>query len=163
MAQTIQLYRGQVTMTQNTNVVLFTNTASGTATRLKVGYIGWQSDFSTVYGNLAIGVLRSGSSNYVSIGASGGSNTAREESFIPHNSGVAAGAGTTSNLPWLNASTVTLQRYGSLSQNTAPSTAFYVSDVLIGPSDQIGIGWYDNGGGSRAAIVDYCFVGITES
>jgi hypothetical protein len=154
---------GYVNGVVGTQALSLVNTASGTATRLKVGYIGWQSDFSTVYGRVAIGVLRSGSSNYVSIGGSNASQTARQESLIPHDSGIAAGSGTTTSLPWLHATSIALQRIVSLGQDVTPSTAFYISDVLIGPSDQVAIGWYENGGGSRAAIIDYCFVGITES
>lgn len=164
MAQTIQLYRGQVTCTQGTTTTLFTNTSSGTATRLRIGYIGWQSNFSTVYGALTIGVLRSGSSNYVAIGGSGGSTPSRFESFVPHNTSVATGSTNTQSMPWLNnASGVTLYQTNSLSQASNPSTAYYIADVMIGPSDQVAVGWYDNGGGSRAATVDYCIVGITES
>lgn len=164
MAQTIQLYRGQVTCTQGTTTTLFTNTSSGTATRLRIGYIGWQSNFSTVYGSLTIGVLRSGSSNYIAIGGSGGSNATRTESFIPHNTSVVAGSTNTQSMPWLaNGSTVNLYQTTSLSQTATPSTAFYIADVMIGPSDQVAVGWYDNGGGSRAATVDYCIVGITEA
>lgn len=163
MAQTIQIYRGQVTMSSGTTTTLFTNTASGTATRLKVGYLGWQSNFATVYGALSLGILRNGSSNYVAIGSSGGSNSVRSESFIPHNSSVTGGTTSTANLPWLNSGGITLNGYNSLSQGSTPSTAYYISDVLIGPSDQIAIGWFDNGGAGRAAVVDYCIVGITES
>ena len=164
MAQTIQLYRGQVTCTQGSTTTLFTNTSSGTATRLRIGYIGWQSNFSTVYGALSIGILRSGSSNYVAIGASGGSNPARTESFVPHNTSITSGAGTSQTLPWLNnGSGVTLYQTNGLSQGNPPSSAFYIADVMIGPSDQVAVGWYDNGGGSRSAVVDYCMVAITEA
>lgn len=164
MAQTIQIYRGQVTISQNTSATLFTNTSSGTATRLKVGYLGWQSNFNTVYGALSLGVLRSGSSNYVAIGGQGGSNASKFVSFVPHNTSITGGTSTNATFPFLtNAGDVNLINMSSLYQGNAPSSAYYISDVLIGPSDQIAIGWYDNGGGGRAAVVDYCIVGITES
>jgi len=163
MVQTIQLYRGQVTCNQATTTTLFTNTSSGTATRLRIGYIGWQSNFSSVYGSLSIGVLRSGSSNYVMIGSSNTAQASRLESFVPHNTSVGGSTSTVSYFPNLNnQSGVTLYQGASLSASQ-PATAYYIADVMIGPSDQIAVGWYDNGGNSRAATVDYCIVGITES
>ena len=163
MAQTIQVYRGQVTCAQSSTTTLFTNTSSGTATRLRIGYIGWQSNFSLVYGSLSIGILRSGSSNYVMIGGSNAAQPSRTEAFVPHNTSVTGYTGTSPYLPYLNnGSAVTLYGSSSLSSGQ-PATAYYVQDVMIGPSDQVAVGWFDNGGNNRSAVVDYCIVAITEA
>jgi len=44
----------------------------------------------------------------------------------------------------------------------APMNAFYNTDVMLGPSDAIYCAWFDNGGGAQSAIVQYCFVLVTE-
>ena len=165
MAQTIQLYRGQVTASSSTTTTIFTNTSSGTATRLRVGYIGWSCAFDSVSGALAIGVLRSGSSNYVTFGASQpGIVASRSTSLIPYNTTIGSSNSTTEMIPYLFSNDGNFYQFRPYYQTAnSPPMSFYVNDILIGPSDQIAVGWIDVGGGTRAAVVDYCMVGITES
>ena len=168
MAQTIALQRGQVTMTQNTQTLLFTNTSSGTATRMMVGYLSWTSDNSTVYGACSFGILRSGESspNFTAFAAGGGAAVRRMVSFSPSNTRTGwhgQGVSTTEYSPLMSNTSADLIGSTCLGSNVgSPVNAYYNTDVMLGPSDAVYCGWYDNGGGGQSAIVQYCFVLVTE-
>jgi hypothetical protein len=168
MPQTIALQRGEVTLSNNTNTLLFTNTSSGTSTRMMVGYLSWTSDFSTVYGSLGFGVLRSGASspNFSMFAATGGAGYRRTVTLSPSNT----------RTGWHGQDISTVEYSPLMSNSSAgligatplepvvgsPYNGFYNTDVMLGPSDAVYCGWLDNGGGARAAIVQYCFVLVTE-
>lgn len=168
MAQTIALQRGEVTMSNNTNTLLFTNTSSGTSTRMMVGYLSWTSDFSTVYGTLGFGVLRSGASspNFSMFAANGAPNPRRTISFSPSNTRTGwhgQGVSSTEYSPLMSngaAGLIGSTPFGS--STSGVYNAFYNTDVMLGPSDAVYCGWLDNGGGANPAIVQYCFVLVTE-
>lgn len=168
MAQTIALQRGEVTMAQNTQTLLFTNTSSGTATRMMVGYLSWTSDFSTVYGQCAFGVLRNGESspNFATFAASSGPVTRRMVSFSPSNTRTGwhgQGVSATEYSPLMsNDSAGLVQSTPFGSTTSGPYNAYYNTDVMLGPSDAVYCAWYDNGGGNRSAVVQYCIVLVTE-
>ena len=168
MAQTISLQRGQVTMTQNTQTLLFTNISSGTATRMMVGYLSWTSDNSTVYGNCAFGVLRSGESspNFSAFAAGGGAVARRTVSFSPSNTRTGwhgQGVSSTEYSPLMSNGSAGLIQATCLGSNAgSPNNAYYNTDVMLGPSDAVYCAWYDNGGTGQSAIVQYCFVLVTE-
>lgn len=167
MAQTIALQRGSVTISHNTSTLLFTNTSSGTATRVIVGYLSWTSDFSTVYGQCTFGILRNGASspNFSIFAANYGGGATRNISFSPNDTSTGwhgQGASSIENIPVLYNDTAGIIGAYSLSGSSSPLMATYNKNVMLGPSDQIHCGWYDNGGGNRAAVVQYCLTLITE-
>jgi hypothetical protein len=168
MPQTIALQRGQVTLAVNTSTLLFTNTASGTSTRMMVGYLSWTSDFNTVYGSLGFGVLRSGESspNFSIFAASGGPTPRRMVTLSPSNTRTGwhgQGVSATEYSPLMSntsAGLIGATPFGS--STSGPYNGFYNTDVMLGPSDAIYCGWKDNGGTGQSAIVQYCFVLVTE-
>lgn len=168
MAQTIALQRGEVTMTQNTATLLFTNTSSGTATRMMVGYLSWTSDNPTVYGSCAFGILRNGESspNFSAFAASSGPVTRRMVSFSPSNTRTGwhgQGISATEYSPLMSNNSAGLVQATPFGSTTSgPYNAYYNTDVMLGPSDAVYCSWYDNGGTSQSAIVQYCFVLVTE-
>lgn len=167
MAQTIALQRGAVTMSHNTTTSLFTNTSSGTSTRMMVGYLSYVSDFSSVYGYCTFSILRSGASspNYSIFAASYPGGAARTIGFSPHDTTTGwhgnSGSAQENNPVFLNQGQAGLLAAFSLSQ-TNPIKAMYISDVMLGPSDAVYCSWFDNGGGNRSAVVQYCLVLVTE-
>lgn len=167
MAQTIALQRGAVTLSAYTSTLLFTNTSSGTATRMVVGYLSWVSDFNTVYGLCTFGVLRNGSSSpNFSIFAGTAGGPARTETFVPHDTGTGwhgQGISSTENsIAIYNQGGATPIQSSSAYSGAAPILAWYNKNVMLGPSDSVYVSWYDNGGGNRAATIQYCFTLITE-
>jgi hypothetical protein len=169
MAQSIALQRGEVTMVHNTSTLLFTNGSSGTATRLVVGYLSYTSNFSTVYGYCTFAVLRNGaaSPNFSIIAATYPGNVSRTVAFSPHdtaNGWHGQATGTFEYSPVLENPDAGIIGARCLSASSPlPSRAFYNPNVMLGPSDGVFCGWFDNGGGSRSAVVQYCFTLITES
>lgn len=168
MAQTIALQRGEVTLSNNTSTLLFTNTSSGTSTRMMVGYLSFASNFSSVAGGCTFGILRSGeSSPNFSLFAGSAGYYNRFVTFSPSNTrsgwhGNSGGAN--ENTPFMNSDGTTPLISGSclsLSNNPA-RVAWYNTDVMLGPSDAVYCGWSDNGGGNRAAVIQYCIVLVTE-
>lgn len=173
MAQTLVLQRGEVTASQNTTTLLFTNTASGTATRMVVGYLSWASDFSTVAGRCTFGVLRSGevSPNFtIFAGSSGGTSSSfnRFITFLPsdHTSswhGNINNAQENSVIMHSNsAGTNAFKNYSCLVTFGGGSAARYTTDVMLGPSDEVHVSWNDNGGNNRAAVIQFCILLVTE-
>jgi len=169
MAQTIALYKGSTTISSGAATTLFTNSASGTASRVRFGYLSWTSDFATVRGFLSIQVFPSGAT-YPSLLAAGYSaSDARHVSAIPLSSytGMSSGTSTiTLYAPsfWSSAATfLTSVNSITQSQQNPGSSVFYNQDCLIGPSDVIKANWQDSGGGSRSAEINYCISTITES
>jgi hypothetical protein len=167
MAQTIALQRGSVTLSNNTSTLLFTNTSSGTATRLIVGYLSYVSDFSTVYGYCSFGILRSGASspNFSMFAGTSPGQPARAVSLSPNDtsSGWHGNSGSgTENVPTITGDGTGLVGVSSISVGNGPIVATYNKNVMLGPSDAIYCAWSDNGGGNRAAVVQYCFTLITE-
>ncbi|NBO56414.1 MAG: hypothetical protein EBU84_17890 [Actinobacteria bacterium] len=169
MAQTVTLQRGELTATHNTVNLLFTNAATGIATRMIPGYLSWTSNFATVFGYCTFGVLRSGaaSPNYAIFAANYPSDAARTTSFSPHDTtgtfGVALANANNSVLLYNDtAGLLNAKAIQFLTSNVA-SKAFFNPNVIIGPSDAVYCAWYDNGGGSRAAVIQYSFALITES
>jgi len=171
MAQTVTLQRGELTATHNTVNLLFTNAATGIATRMIPGYLSWTSDFASVFGYCTFGVLRSGASspNYAIFAACYPAVAFRTVSFSPHDtSGTFGTALANAN------NSVLLNNQGNAGLSTRPlsklfitsndsAKAFYNPNVIIGPSDAVYCAWYDNGGGSQAAVIQYSFALITES
>lgn len=167
MAQTVTLHRGQITMSHNTTSLLFTATSSGTATRVIPGYLSYQSDFSTVYGYCSFGILRDGASSpdFVIIGGTYPGAPARQVSLSPHDTASGwhgSGTSSTENIPVLvQTGTAGPIQQQSMWQGT-PIMGWFNRKIMIGPSDAFYCSWYDNGGGNRAAVVEYCFTLITE-
>lgn len=169
MAQVIAIQRGALSMAHSTTTLVFTGPSTGTSTRVIVGYLGWTSNNATVYGYCNFSVLRSGASspNYAMFAGTYPADAARTVSFSPHDTrtGWHGSAGsTTENSPILwNQSTAGLVGGTCLSTSgNGPNRAWFNSDILIGPSDAIYCTWFDNGGGSRTATVQYCFVTVNE-
>jgi hypothetical protein len=167
MAQTIALQRGSVTLSNNTSTLLFTNTSSGTATRLIVGYLSYLSNFPTVSGHCTFGILRSGASspNFSMFAGTYPGQLARQVNFSPNDT--SSGWHGTSGGPIENNPTLTNDNTGligasSMSVGNGPIVATYNKNVMLGPSDAIYCAWKDNGGGNRAAVIQYCFTLITE-
>ena len=169
MPQVIALQRGELSMAHNTTSLVFTGPSTGSSTRLIVGYLGWISDFSTVYGYCTFSVLRSGASspNHSVFASTYPAGPAKTMSFSPHNTRTGWHGQATSGIMYCpvlsNPSDPGLLRSTCLSDfSGGGSRAFYNADILIGPSDAVYCSWYDNGGGSRAASVQYCFVTVNE-
>jgi len=171
MAQTVTLQRGEVTLSHNTTSLVFTNGASGIATRLLIGYLSWTSNFSGVIGYCTVGVLRSGASspNFNIIASTEPYSSSRTVSFSPHDTTGFTGV---IGISQFFASTILFNetaagigtRPSSTQQNAnVPARAMYNSNTIIGPSDEVHFAWYDNGSGNRAAVIQYCFSLITES
>lgn len=159
MPQTITLYRGEVTLAQNSLSTIFTNTASGTATRLRVGYLSWQSDNPTVYGSLTLSIVRSGGTAYNPVAGTYASNVSRLQGFAPISGlntqttgGFFYGSGYTS------ASSIDPYKVTAFS-----NIAVYNDNIMVGPSDSVVLSWNDNGGTNKSCLATYCIVGITES
>ena len=166
MAQTVTLHRGQVTLAHNTSTLLFTSTSSGTATRVIPGYLSYQSDFSTVYGYCTFGLLRSGASSpdFVIIGATYPGSPVRHVSFSPHDTASGwhgSGTSTTENVPVFSNGSAGPIGTSSVYQGS-PVMAWFNRNIMIGPSDAFYCSWFDNGGGNRSVVVEYCFTLITE-
>lgn len=168
MAQTIALQRGEVTMSQNTTTLLFTNTSSGTSTRMMVGYLSYTSDFGSVYGACSFSILRSGASspNYTTFAATYAGGAARTVGFSPSNTTTGwhgnSGSGSENTPVFINQGQAGIIAAFSLAQVGGPFKAMYLNDIMLGPSDAVYCSWYDNGGGSRSAVVQYCLVLVTE-
>jgi hypothetical protein len=167
MPQTISLQRGTVTLSNNTSTLLFTATASGTATRVIPGYLSYQSDFSTVYGYCTFGILRNGASspNFVIIGATYPGSPARQVSLSPHDTASGwhgQGTSTTENVPVLVQTSTAGPIQTSAMNQGSPIMGWFNRNIMIGPSDAFYCAWSDNGGGNRSAVVEYCFTLITE-
>lgn len=169
MAQVIAIQRGALSMTHNTTSLVFTGPSTGASTRIMVGYLSWTSNNASVYGYCTFSVLRSGASspNYASFAASYPSDAARTVSFTPHDTRTGwhgPSGGSVEQSPILfNQGTAGLLGASCLSSSTnGPARAWYNTDILIGPSDAIYCSWFDNGGGSKAATVQYCFVTVNE-
>jgi len=167
MAQTVTLHRGQITMSNNTTSLLFTATSSGTATRVIPGYLSYQSDFSTVYGTCSFGILRSGASSpdFVIIGGTYAGAPARQLSLSPHDTASGwhgNGTSTTENVPVLIQTGTAGPIQLTAMQQGSPIMGWFNKSIIIGPSDAFYCSWNDNGGGNRAAVVEYCFTLITE-
>jgi len=171
MAQTVTLQRGELTASHNTVTLLFTNAATGIATRMIPGYLSWTSNFASVSGYCTFGVLRSGaaSPNYAIFAACFPAVAFRTVSFSPHDTSGTFGAALAS----VNNS-VLLNNQGNAGLADTPKSmvnitsniatkAFFNPNVIIGPSDAVYCAWYDNGGGSQAAVIQYSFALITES
>lgn len=161
MAQTIALYRGELTLTNQSVSTIFTNTSSGTATRLRVGYLSWQSDFATVSGYLTLSIVRNGGTAYNPVGGTypGGSpTTARLVGFTSSDSVNVQNIGSIYGTGFSN--TVAVTPYRTFAYGTI---AYYNSTIMIGPSDSVSLSWQDNGGGAQSCLATYCIVGITES
>lgn len=167
MAQTIALQRGTVTLTQGASTLLFTNTSSGTATRVIVGYLSYTSNYSTVYGYCSFGILRSGASspNFTMFAGTYPGQPSRTVSFSPNDTSSGwhgnSGGGTENN-PTFSNSGGGLISTSSISVGNGPIVATYNKNVMLGPSDAIYAAWYDNGGGGNPAVIQYCFTLITE-
>lgn len=169
MPQVIAIQRGALSMTHNTTSLVFTGPSTGSATRIMVGYLSWTSNNATVYGYCTFSVLRSGASspNFSVFASTYPAGPSRTMSFSPHNTRTGwhgSSTGTNEFSPCLyNPSSAGLIQSVCLSENTnGPNRAWYNSDIMIGPSDAVYCSWYDNGGGARAATVQYCFVTVNE-
>lgn len=171
MAQTITLQRGELTLANNTNSLVFTNGVGGIATRLVVGYLSWTSNNATVYGSCTFGVLRSGASspNFSIIAACATGDARRTVSFSPHDTangwhGQATGTFEYSPVLFNSGSAGIAGTPSCLSgSSNGPTRAYYNSNVMLGPSDAVYCAWFDNGGGNQSAVIQYCFSLITES
>lgn len=167
MPQTITLNRGTVTLANNTSTLLFTSPSSGTATRVMPGYLSYQSNFSTVYGYCTFGILRDGASSpdFVIIGATYPGAAARQVSLSPHNTASGwhgSGTSSTENVPvFVQTSTAGPISAQAMYQGS-PIMGWFNKNIVIGPSDAFYCAWFDNGGGNRSAVVEYCFTLITE-
>jgi hypothetical protein len=157
MAQTVALYRGEITVASGTIATIFTNTSSGTATRLRVGWLSWICDVSTTSTRFALYVAPAGLTYSTVIGTIvPGASGIRFQSALPLQGDPSIEFVITSNqITGGNPTLIT----------GAPATGnnrlFYIQDTMIGPGDVIKVGWQE--GASTAAIVSYCFTTITES
>lgn len=170
MAQTVSIQRGEITMTHNTTSLLFTSTASGTASRVIPGYLSWIASGGTVAGHGSIGILRSGevSPNFVLIAASYPSTLARTMSYSPHDT--ATGWGSISGVNTANSPILVnpnnagpIQSQSMFQSGSGANMAWFNKYIVVGPSDAFYCGWFDNSGSARSAVFQYCFTFITES
>lgn len=166
MTQTITLQRGSVTLASSATSLLFANSATGTATRLIIGYLSWTSDFPTVFGRCNFAVLRNGaaSPNFNVFAANFSGGSAKTISYSPHDmtSGHhGQGVSSTEHVPaFFNTNTGMIG--ASAKAGGAAYMAIYNKYIIIGPSDEIHVSWFDNGGGSQPAVIQFCFTLITE-
>ena len=168
MPQTVSIQRGEVTLAHNTSTLLFTATSSGTATRVIPGYLSYQSNFSTVYGYCSFGLLRSGASSpdFVIIGGTYPGSPARQLSLSPHDTatGWQGSAGSsTANVPVFAQTGSAGPIWTPSMYQGSPIMGWFNRNIIIGPSDAFYAAWFDNGGNSRSAVIQYCFALITES
>jgi len=160
MAQTLALYRGQITASSGTNTTIFTNSASGIATRLRIGTVAWYSDNSAVVATATIEVLQSGSTYASLIGVFKGVNM-KQGTFLPSNDikFYSVTGGSVTSLWGVATNPVNAENLSALGSNG--SGGYFIQDVIIGPSDVIRIGWNENS--ARSATISYLFTTITES
>jgi hypothetical protein len=158
MAQTLALYRGQITAASGTRTTIFTNSASGTATRLRIGSISFYN--STGNMALTVEVLQSGSTYSSLIGAFKGASiiqsTLQPLSDYKFNLQGSVG-GYFTQFNWSQDNIGSLQ---PVSANTLSPGGYFIQDTIIGPSDAIIIGWYSSSG---SGTISYLFSTITES
>lgn len=168
MAQTITLQRGTVTLTQDTTTLLFTNTSSGASSRIVTGYLSYAiAAGASGYPRLNLGVLRNGatSPNFSVFASANASSSIKAQSFISMDS-LGAWKGNSNNYASPGFSSTTTNLYGRecLDFAVSPrSSAYFLPSVMIGPSDAVYAGWYDNGGSSLSGVVQYCMAIITET
>ena len=172
MTQTIALQSGEVTMTNNTETLVFTNTASGTATRMVVGLLSFHDVTPTgnTYGYCSWAVLRDGASapDYSEFAGTKPGQPSHAQTLLPFES--AQGFFTTDTSAYQNTTvfysadaTSELQDYSNKSNSSGPRAGWYRDNVIIGPSDKIYCAWKDNGGNNNTAVFQYSFTLITES
>lgn len=166
MAQIIALRRGEVTIANYGTTLLFTGPSTGSATRLMVGYLSWTSNNSPVYGYCTFSVKRSGSSYYVPFGATYNGSQARTQSLTPHDTRTGWNGNSSSNISQtpvlINLNSAGLIGAQGMTSSGGISRAWYNSDVMIGPSDEVYCSWVDNGGSGFSAVVQYCIVTVNE-
>jgi hypothetical protein len=164
MAQTIALYRGEITVANATVSTIFTNTSSGTATRLRIGWLSWGSSTSVAAPTprLTLYVAPVGLTYSTIIAATkivaGG--TARFGAAVPM-----VGNPSVDTAIYGQSFSGSDVAPGSASydyQSTMFSKIYYIQDTIIGPGDLIKVGWSDPIG-LNSAVISYCFSTITES
>jgi len=171
MAQTITLQRGELSVSSNTTTLVFTNSSSGTATRMIPGYLGMKMNASDSGVSCVFGVRRSGASagteSVFAVGRTDGSFTqVNGYSFSPHDTAMQAiGVGGSSTTSFGQAITqgglnVGAFNFGSSTPNV--SVAFKHNNVMIGPSDEVYV-FFRSDSGSRTATIQFCITLITES
>lgn len=169
MAQTITIQRGLISATSGSTTLLFTQSASGTASRLVVGYLTVTSS-NAIQPFASFAVLPSGQSspNFSVFAAcnAAADGTGRLFSATPHDAGgfyVDTYQNQKQPIFYNNLQNITLTRSTwNTSGSAVPTKFFYNSNVMIGPSDSVHVGYSDPNGGLSASII-YCFVIITES
>ena len=168
MAQTITIQRGKVTLTSGSTTLLFTNGATGTASRLITGHLTISST-NLIQPAIGFAVLPSGlsSPDYSVFAGTIASAAARLFSATPHDAG-GQFYNTTSNFavqPTFYNDTLNIQVIRSMATTTAsaiPTRFYYNTNVMIGPSDAIYVGYTDISAANSANVI-YNFVIITES
>lgn len=171
MPQTITLQRGQISASSSSTNLVFTNSASGIATRLIPGYLGILVSSADTGVRCVFGVRRSGAiagtESVFAIAFNQGSfNSTDGFSFSPHdtaNQSMGVGGGSTtsqSQAIWQGGLNAYPFYYGSSTPNAF--AAFKHNNVMIGPSDAVYV-YFQSDAGTRTATIQYCFTLITES
>lgn len=184
MAQTVGLQRGATSITWNgtTAYTLFTNTASGTATRVVLGGI---SAYNSGLGPLgmALFVKQASTSNYVTIGFKGfgAGNSGYSLDFfggcaplpLQPTASATDAMGSTILTDGSSANYFGAQDIANVNISYLTTTAsygssrfnfeFYPQQFWIGPSDVVVMKFYNYNNSSATGNVAYNFVTITES
>jgi hypothetical protein len=168
MAQTITLQRGQITSTSATTTLLFTNSATGTATRLIVGYLSYLATSNDTDKFCNFGIRRSGASSGTEAVFASSSLSAygRGGSFSPHDTATQSIVNTVAQTNNSAKSFVNglLGAPVSSNDNANPrdlQISYYNNTTMIGPSDAVYC--YYASATSISAVIQYCFILITES
>jgi hypothetical protein len=168
MTQTITLQRGQITATSGSTNLVFTNAATGTATRLVVGYLSYKLASNTDGKYCNFGIRRSGASSgsEVVFASSVQPTYGNGMSFSPHDttsqSNINFGATTASFTKSFNGGLLgsPTQVGSGIYYNAA--IAYYNNTTMIGPSDAVYC-YYAEDAGIVSAVIQYNFVLITET
>jgi len=185
MAQTIALQRGSTSITWNgtTHYTAFTNTSSGTATRVIMGGVSAYANNTDALA-MAIYVKQSGTSNYIPV-AYKGTGTGVANASLDFYSGcdarplqsLLAGTGEMMSNPFPSGNTngsytgaATLYNVNvnyNQTQARMDSNRFamelYPQQFWIGPSDVVSMKFINGSSGNYTGAVAWTFVTITES
>ena len=164
MAQTVALYRGEITLASPAVSTIFTNTSSGIATRLRIGWLSWATATSVTPTSLRltlyvapVGLTYSTVIAATRVVATG---TSRFGAAVPM-----AGNPSSDTAIYALSFTGSDPNPGFTTydfQSTSFNKTYYIQDTIIGPGDLIKVGWSE-AISSTSAVISYCFSTITES
>jgi hypothetical protein len=164
MAQTVALYRGEITVASGSVSTIFTNTSSGIATRLRIGWLSWATATSVTAPalrlTLYVAPVGLTYSTVIAATRSVATGTYRFGAAVPMVGNPSVDTviyGQSFSGSDVNPASATYDY-----QNTSFNKIFYIQDTIIGPGDLIKVGWSESVS-STSAVISYCFSTITES